>query len=945
MNVRGAPAHRIRQIAGVAAAAYDHGMLYGRDDERERIGSLLRAARSSKSGALVVRGEPGIGKSALLEDTRERASDMQVLTARGVEAESELPFAALHQLLRSALPYVKGLPGPQATALRGALGLETVESTERFLVSAACLSLLSELSERRPVLCLVDDAHWLDTATADALLFVARRLDAEGIVMLFGAREGDVRRFDADGVSSLVLDPLDDAASAVLLERTTGVGVAPAVLERLLEQTNGNALALMEVPAALTPAQLAGDAPLPEALPMTRRVEEIFLERFQRLPEQTQRLMLVAAADDSEELRIVLAAAAELGATEKDLDAAEQSGLVSVHGTRIEFRHPLVRSAVYDSATSGQRRAAHKALATSLVDELEHADRHAWHLASSVVDADEEIAIVVEHVADRAEARGAYGSAARTLQRAVDISADRSARVRRLVRAAKAASIAGLDDDAVKLATQAEKFLESPAQRADVVSVLGLVELRRGTPIDAYPMLVQAASDIAATDPAKSIELFMYALTAADQGGKPELELEAARLAMEVVPAVGDDGSQLIGVFLAGAAADLEGDFSRAAELMKPALELAYSTENSYAAFIGSVAALMVGNDVGFETLLTRAISVARDRGQFGVLAEAIALRAAQLLMMQRLDEAAHAADEALQFGREVRTDNHMLMPLGVLAAVAAIRGEDEEARRRADEVLAVATKRRLVVRAALARYALGMIDVGRGRWAEALEHFEPIQKVNTVHAMRVAPDRVEAAIRAGNVQDAREIADAYSAWVAETGSSWGRPRAASCRALVSDGDEATEHFEEAIESIDDARPFDRARIHLLFGEHLRRLRRRADARTHLRAALEEFERFRATPWAERAASELRATGETARKRDPSTFDQLTPQEIHISRLVAQGMSNKEVAAQLFLSPRTIDYHLRNVYSKLGLTSRTQLAHIGFAPDDTPTATAVGAAS
>jgi DNA-binding CsgD family transcriptional regulator len=237
------------------------------------------------------------------------------------------------------------------------------------------------------------------------------------------------------------------------------------------------------------------------------------------------------------------------------------------------------------------------------------------------------------------------------------------------------------------------------------------------------------------------------------------------------------------------------------------------------------------------------------------------------------------------------------------------------------------------------------MVDFARGRWPEALERFEPIAKVNTVHAMRVAPDRIEAAIRAGRTDEAAEVAAAFESWADQTGARWGRPRAASCRALLSDGDEATTHFEEAISYVDDARPFDRARIHLLYGEHLRRLRRRADARTHLRTALEEFERFRAAPWADRAASELRATGETARKRDPGTFAQLTPQEIQISRLVAQGMSNKEVAAQLFLSPRTIDYHLRNVFSKLGLTSRTQLARIGFDTEEAPAATAVGAAS
>jgi DNA-binding CsgD family transcriptional regulator len=313
-------------------------------------------------------------------------------------------------------------------------------------------------------------------------------------------------------------------------------------------------------------------------------------------------------------------------------------------------------------------------------------------------------------------------------------------------------------------------------------------------------------------------------------------------------------------------------------------------------------------------------------------------------MMAQRLEEAAHAAEEALQFGREVRADNHMLMPRGVIAAVAALRGEEAKAHRTADEILAVTTARGLPVRAALAHYALGMLHIGRGRWAEALERFDTIAKVGTIHAMRVAADHVEAAVRVGRHGDAADVAAAFEAWSEQTGSPWGKARAASCRALLREGAEATACFDEAIRRIDDARPFDRARIHLLYGEHLRRIRRRADARAHLRTALEDFERFRAAPWVERAASELRATGETARKRDPSTFDQLTPQELHISRLVAQGMSNKEVAAQLFLSPRTIDYHLRNVFSKLGLTSRTQLVRMDFDGQEAPAASAVGAA-
>jgi hypothetical protein len=355
-------------------------VLYGRDAERAVIGGLLEGARASKSGVLVLRGEAGVGKTALLEDARDRAGDMHVLAARGVESESELPFAALHQLLRPVLDHLAELPPPQAAALGIALGLEHGDAQERFLVFAACLSLLSEVAERRPVLCLVDDAHWLDAGSADALTFVARRLDAEGIAILFAAREGDVRAFEAAGLASLSLQGLDDGAATMLFTKAAGE-VASSVRERLIAQARGNALALVELPAALSPAQLAGEEPIPEVLPLTGQVERIFLERVRRLEDETQRLLLIAAADDTEDAVLVARAAGRLGMRPESLDAAEQAGLVVVHGNRLEFRHPLVRSAVYDAATSSERRDAHRVLADALEGESEDADRRAWHLA------------------------------------------------------------------------------------------------------------------------------------------------------------------------------------------------------------------------------------------------------------------------------------------------------------------------------------------------------------------------------------------------------------------------------------------------------------------------------------------------------------------------------------------------------------------------------------
>ena len=385
-------------------------MLCGRDEERARVEALVAAARSSRSSALILRGPPGVGKTALLEDARERAADMQVLAARGVEAESELPFAGLHQLLRPALHLVERLPGPQAAALQGALGLAQRAGEDRFLISVACLTLLSELAERRPVLCLVDDAQWLDASSADALLFVARRLGAEGIVMLFAARDED-HRFEAREVPELELGGLDREAAAALIDRGLDADAAPAVRDILIEQAGGNALALVELPKALSPQQLAGREPLPEDLPLTRRVEQLFGEQVRRLPDATQRMLSLIAADGSGRLESVMRASETAGVPAGALAPAEQAGLVSVRGPRVEVRHPLVRSAILQGLSPTERRSVHLALAGILDDDL-RLDERAWHLAAATAGTDEGVAGELERAADRARRRSAHAAAA-----------------------------------------------------------------------------------------------------------------------------------------------------------------------------------------------------------------------------------------------------------------------------------------------------------------------------------------------------------------------------------------------------------------------------------------------------------------------------------------------------------------------------------------------------
>ena len=906
-------------------------MLVGRDRERAEIGRLLDAARGSQSGALVLRGEPGVGKTALLEDARERATDMHVLAARGVESESELPFAGLHQLVRPALEFVARLPEPQAEALRAALGLGPSAAHERFLVFAACLSLLSELSERRPVLCLIDDAHWLDAGSADTLRFVARRLDAEGIVMLFGARDGDARTFDAPDVPTLRLEGLDATAAAALLVRSAGVEASPSVRDALVTRTGGNALALLEMPSALTQAQLAGHEPLPDALPLTRQVETVFLERVRRLPEETQRLLLVAATDDSENLTLITHAAASLGVSEGALDPAEQVDLVAVRGNQLTFRHPLVRSAVYGSATSSDRRAAHHALAEALTHDTEQADRRAWHLGSSTLEPDDGVILALEEAAARAEARTGYMASARALERAAELSPDAASRGRQLVGAARAASLAGEDERAVAITEAALPLVSDPLLRAEIAHVRELAAVRRGRPHDVVPLLIEVAGEVAPLDPAEAIRLLVDAADAVWQGGDRAGYLEITRFAATLDPPEGDETSAAFARSLAGFAAMIAGDTPEGVRLLDGVAAWGDAAEEPRHVVWASYGAQWLGDEERFWRLTERAASLARERGELGILADTLGMRAGQLALKQQLDEASVAASEAVAFARELGASNLELYPRAALAIVSAIRGGDD-AESHASAVLELATANGLVLRASMARYALALVDLGAGRWSDALERLNELADGDGASLDPLVgltfPDRIEAATRASRPAEAQAAFPQFEVWVGYSGSRSAQPRLESCRALLAAGEEATEHFEHALRLGGDARPFDLARIQLLYGEHLRRVRRRTDARVQLRAALETFERLRARPWAERAQTELRASGETARKRDATTTAELTPQELQVAHLVSGGLSNKEVAAQLFLSPRTIDAHLRSVFAKLELTSRTQLARL-----------------
>jgi predicted ATPase len=565
-------------------------MLHGRRAECEALERLLADARRSRSGVLVVRGEPGAGKSALLEHAAGRAEGMTVLRAGGVESEAELPFAALHQLLRPVLGLAGRLPEPQAAALGGALGLAAdppehggsgglkpgpPEDRDRFLVSVAVLSLLGEAAEERPVLCLVDEAQWLDRSSAEALSFAARRLDAEGVVCLFAARDGDPRDFPASGLPELRLQGLDPEAAEALLAGA-GVDLPAEVVGRLVERTGGNPLALLELPGSLHPDQLAGRAPVDDVLPLTTRLERAFGDRARRLPIGARTLLLVAAAEPTGDPAVVLRAGARLGVEAAALDQAEAAGLVGTADGRLRFRHPLVRSAAYQTATLAARQAAHRALAGVLTGE-DTADQRAWHLAAATVGPDEQVADELEGTADRARRRGGQAAAAAALERAAGLTGDDAERGRRLAAAASAAWLAGQADRATDLLERAAPLAADLRTQAGVAHLRGSIEAGRGVALEAAAMLVAGSELAAPVDPSQALQMLVEASEIASYAGDvtPTAELGRRAAALPVTDKVGEFLSEL----LQGLGRVAEGDGQGGEPLLRRATALAATME------------------------------------------------------------------------------------------------------------------------------------------------------------------------------------------------------------------------------------------------------------------------------------------------------------------------------------------------------------------------------
>jgi len=903
-------------------------VLHGRDLERAQLAALVDEACQGRASALVVHGEAGVGKSALLQDLVTGAGDARVLRTQGLESESPLAFAALHRLLRPVLRLLDRLPVPQARALRVAFGQEEGAAIEPFLVAVATLSILTEVAEESPVLCVVDDAHWLDVASADALLFTARRLQADRVALVFAARDGDVRTFSHDGVSSMLLGGLDVTAARALLAEREGDVLGEAVCERLLEQTGGNPLALVELPTVLTAAQLNGSAPMPSKLPLTAGVERLFLDRCRRLPEQVQTLLLIAAADDSGQLATVRRAAAVLGVDERALNEAEQSGLLLTDGDTVRVRHPLVRSAVYQAATGLERRNAHRALADAL-GEADDPDRQAWHRAAAADGPDEGVVAALERAAVRSERRGGYLAAAAAYERAAELTAGEQPRAARLFAAARNAWACGQTTRARALATAAREGADDRLLRADIDRLRGRIEVNVGSASDAHRIFTQAARVVAADDPTRALEMAVAASLLSIYGADSGMPLDATTILAEGAPGDAPRTRCLKQLLVSVTEASRENWAAAVASLR---LALQAGADLSDPDVLGNLgnAALHLGDDEAHRRCFTVMLSGARESGAGMSVLYALPRLAFTQLVAGQWTAAGTSADEALALSLSAGQRPLTVAPLAWLTLLAALQGRPEydALLTELDEVVA---GHPLGVLADpvhdLTRWAKGSHAAHHGDTSAAFHHLSQLRlpAISRIAAL----DRIEAAVRVGDRDQAATWVEQLASFANDTQWQWALAAVDHGRALLAEAAQAPALFESSLaHHANGGRPYDRARTHLAYGEILRRSQRRVDARTHLRVALEIFEDLHAEPLIARATQELRASGETARKRDPSTQLKLTPMELQVAQLVSQGMSNKEVAAQCWISPRTVAFHLRNCFTKTGVTSRGELAQL-----------------
>lgn len=899
--------------------------LVGRRREVDQLTRLVESARASRSGTLVIHGEAGVGKSALVDHAVASRSGVRVLRAVGVESEMELPFAALHQLCGPVLDHLPEIPEPQQEALRTIFGLSEGTPPDRFLVGVGVLSLLSALGAGQPLVCVVDDAQWMDQASAQTLAFVARRLLADPVCVLVVARE---RPAAFAGLPDLRLEGLGDRDARALFDAAIPFVLDRDVRERLVAEAAGNPLALLELPRVVGPGQLAGGYAVSVRRPVVARVEESFRHRQATLPPATRHLLLVAAAEPVGDPVVVLRAARSLGLDPGAAVAAEDDGLVAI-GARVAFRHPLVRSVAYHSAPTEDRSRVHLALAEATDPDVDP-DRRAWHLAQAATEPDDDIAAQLERSAGRAQSRGGFAAAAAFLERAAELTADPSSRARRTLEAAEAKHLSGAHAAASEMLTAAEAGPLSRPERARAELLRAEIAFteRRGN--DAPELLVRAAATLEPLDERATRDTMLDAVLAAHFAGRlsrgvglPEAAAAARRTRGPEQPTPAD-------LLLDGLATAVVDGYTAGAPTLRRAVDAFGGSDASVAeqlrwSWPAAHVAMSLWDDEAYELLAARHIELARASGMLAVLPTALTTRAVASAFTGRLTDADRLIAEM-----QGLTDA-MGVPLPPYAPlfVAGWRGDEAAMAEVGRTALREATERGEGAGLAFADYASAVSSNAHGHYEEALVAATSIDRFGTegfiIHTAAL-PELVEAAVRAGASAQAEDAFERLSAATRATETDWGRGIAARSHALISRGATAEDRYREAIDHLARTRIRPQlARAHLLYGEWLRRANRRVDARDQLRSAHEMLDGMGADAFAERARRELQATGETVRKRVVETLTDLTAQEANIARLAVEGRTNAEIGSQLFLSPRTVEWHLRKVFAKVGVASRREL--------------------
>jgi DNA-binding CsgD family transcriptional regulator len=900
-------------------------MLSGRRTECLVLDRLLAEARDGHSAVLVVRGEAGVGKTALLEHLLEAASDMHIVRAVGVESEMELAYASLHQLCASMLEHVGRIPAPQRKALEIVFGFSEGAPPDVFLVGLAVLSLLSEVAEERPLLCVVDDAQWLDRASARTLAFVARRLVAERVGLVFGARDPGE---ELQGLPELELEGLANGDARALLASSVRFLLDERIRDRIVAETRGNPLALLELPRGLTATQLAGGFGLLGAVALSGRIEESFERRLQELPQDARSLLLIAAAEPVGDPLLLWRAAERLGVGVTASEAAQADGLLSIGG-RVTFRHPLVRSAVYRAASVDERRAAHLALA-EVTDPDADPDRRAWHLAAAAAGPDEAVALELEHSAGRAQARGGLAAAAAFLERAVALSVDPARRTNRALAAAQAGLSAGAFDPALGMLAAAEAGTQDELQRARVDLLRAEVAFAQSRGSDAPPLLLRAAKTLESLDPKLARETYLDAWGAAlfagrlaTDGGLHDVSREArtaprpagparpSDLLLDAFALLFTDGRTAAAPALERAAGEFAGNDADAEEVLRWG-------------WLATAAAVTAWDFETCVAVANRGVQFARDSGALAVLTVAVNVLAQAVALSGEFERATLLISEAQAVKEATGTQ---VGPYGALV-LAALQGHEAEALTLVDATVREATAGGQGTAVQYARWASAVVLNGLGHYREALIAAKSAS--DDVPELFISAwalnELVEAATRSGEIELARGALERLAEHSRPSETDWGLGIVARSRALLSHGKDAEEHYREAIERLGATRlrP-ELARAHLVYGEWLRRENRRVDARERLRTAHELLGDMGMDAFAERARIELVATGERVRRRTLETRDELTAQERQIALLARDGLSNPEIGGRLFLSPRTIEWHLRKVFTKLDISSRKEL--------------------